>query len=272
MYSLRLCHLLYIIILFNTAALNGGNDNLPKVTLFLVWLPFLALPIRWLMMLWVLNINDFPLAVTLIYVPRCGRENSFLQWRRGSAHLFSKFGSLSSNENQVGRSNRCCLWDSSKMVAVQSTQMCTWTGLNVFTKVTESSVQPPASATGQSAFCLSAWTAQCSCFVFFLSRAWDQTQGLPCTSRNCTTKPPHGQPSSSRSFLANYNFSSPVVSKISVSHRFLCISSFSLMWGRPSRCFLAHRTHCYALPPLSLEKRLQLLKARSTDPGSKKAI
>lgn len=65
-----------------------------------------------------------------------------------------------------------------------------------------------------------------SCFFLsFFILCLRSSPGLPYPSRNSSTKPPHSQPSFFHSFPANYNFPSPTVSKISLSHRSLCLSS-----------------------------------------------
>lgn len=66
-----------------------------------------------------------------------------------------------------------------------------------------------------------------SCFFLsFFILCSRSSPGLPYSSTYSSTKPPHSQPSFSHSFPANYNFPFPIVSKISLSHRFLCLSSF----------------------------------------------
>lgn len=142
--------------------------------------------------------------------------------------------------------------------------MCTRRELNILAKVIENIGfgSEPERDSRPLSFSMKGMVFFLAFFLSFFILCLRSSPGLPYPSRSSSTKPPHSQPSFFHSFPANYNFPSPTVSKISLSHRSLCLSSLFSHVREAFQILPGAQDSLLISPPILLEKETLSTKSQ----------
>lgn len=165
--------------------------------------------------------------------PWFGRETLCLWWG-------------SSNQSQADRSNRVSLWDGSGIAAAREFRCAQRRELNILAKVIENIGfgSEPERDSRPLSFSMKGMVFFLAFFSPFLSYAWDQAQASLTLVEALPQSLHTASPPSSILFRQIITFPRLQFLKYLFLTDLCASLPFSLMWGRPSRYFLVHRTHC----------------------------